>query len=96
VSGLFEALQATISRATNQATTVDHDNRRVTTRIDVIADAVLAMPEMEAIKEALADMTRPYRWSVINDAHRLEGHRYNLAEIGLPESVIAWVLDGDQ
>ena len=53
---------------------------------DMSADAVLAMPEMEAIREALHDYTIEYGF----------GGKSRQAEIlhrrGMPESVIAWVV----
>jgi hypothetical protein len=47
------------------------------------ADAVLAMPEMQAIRKALRHVASLH----INP-------RSYLAAFGLPESVIAWVMDG--
>ena len=44
------------------------------------AGAILAMPEMEAVRKALRDLS----------------HVENLLGYALPESVIAWVLGEDQ
>lgn len=58
------------------------------------ADAVLAMPEMQSIRKALRDMC-----ASIDFAHGeplRHGDEDRLASYGLPASVIAWVLEGEQ
>ncbi len=55
-----------------------------------MATAVLAMPEMQAIRKALQEVDR--YWWIEGNWDRGEWLRTS-AE--LPESVIAWVLDGE-
>ncbi len=60
-------------------------------RVDFhLADAVLDMPEMQAIRKALREVDR--YWWIEGNWDRGEWLRTS-AE--LPESVIAWVLDGE-
>jgi hypothetical protein len=60
-----------------------------------IADAVLAMPEMEAIREALFDAYHPVQWVTADGPGG--AHRRNMEDAGhLPKSVIDWVLEEDQ
>lgn len=57
---------------------------------DLAADAILAMPEMEAIRAALWSLTY-----VLRMGHQsTDDARTVMAAHGLPESVIAWCLDG--
>ena len=54
--------------------------------LDIMADAILAMPEMEAIRVALRDLTASWHHhagaAVLRDAYHL------------PQSVIDWALGG--
>lgn len=56
--------------------------------IRAVGDDVLATEVMVAIRKALRSQTLFY------SAARLERH-YLRNALGLPESVVAWVLDGD-
>jgi hypothetical protein len=52
------------------------------------ADAVLAMPEMQAIRKALA-----FGGEALTDY--MKSPDVGLRSIDVPEHIIAWVLDGD-
>lgn len=59
---------------------------------DTIARDVLDMPEMEAIRQTLFDLTHPSKWTTADGPRAL--HAENLRTYDLPESVIAWILRG--
>ncbi len=62
-----------------------------------VADSILATPEMQAIREALRHAcwnAARHRFPHGNPSMILEAYLRKV--VRLPESVIAWVLDGDE
>jgi hypothetical protein len=65
--------------------------RYTTAHDEEISAAVLNMPEMQAIRSALRTVCVEYEWC----APGPPDWSTILGDLRLPESVIAWVLDGD-
>ena len=57
-----------------------------------VADSILATPEMQAIRKALRALIAIHGLSPTHPLTRT----WRTARTDLPESVIAWVLDGDE
>ena len=73
-----------------RTTLATNDGGNLTNRLlDASADAVLAMPEMKAVRKALLAATEPHHFVSPRAA-------LSCAPFSLPESVIAWVLGEDR